>query len=200
MFDATWWADDQESEDIEGNIDTSSFPSKQSLYDENRMLMNYEPEYIIGTCMIENLTDGFPITPDKPRTYAMSLTAEGNGDVATFFNDRSVSVAICSDRMIYYGDILSVVIGDAKMASDTWGPCTFVIALPNVHTPNQPDGYRYDEIQRKLALFTRRFEPNGITVISVAPPSKNISPVDGGYFCIHYDYFVFYTEYFPAIA
>lgn len=205
VFDATWWADDQESEDIEGNIDTSSlltahvfevedsdgykiretielspiftgenmetvyalwealgndvasFPSEQSLRDENRMLTNYELEYIIGTCMIENLTDGFPITPDKPRTYAMSLTAEGDGDVATLFNDRSVSVVMCSDQMVYYSDILSVAIGDAKMVSDTWGPYTFVIVLPNMHTPSQPDGYRYDKIQ--VALDFNTYDP-----------------------------------------
>lgn len=137
--------------------DTSSFPSKQSLCDENSMLMNYELEYIIGTCMIENLTDGFSITPDQPRSYAMSLTAEGNGDAATLFNNRSVSAVIYSDKMIYYSDILSVMIGDTKMVSDTWGPCTFVIALPNTHTPNQPDGYRYDEIQ--IAFDFNAYDP-----------------------------------------
>lgn len=139
--------------------DTSSFPSKQSLCDENSMLMNHELEYIIGTCMIENLTDGFPITPDQPRSYAISLTAEGNGDTATLFNNRSVSAVIYSDKMIYYSDILSVMIGDTKMVSDTWGPCTFVIALPNTHAPNQPDGYRYDEIQ--IAFDFNAYDPYG---------------------------------------
>ena len=137
--------------------DVSSFPGKQSLRNENRMLTNYELEYVVGTCMIENLTDGFSITPDKPRSYAMSFTAEGNGDTATLFNDRSVSVAIRSDRMVYDSDTLSVLIGDARMTSDTWGPCTFVIALPNTHTPNQPDGYRYDEIQ--IAFDFNTYDP-----------------------------------------
>lgn len=132
--------------EVLGN-DASSFPSEESLLNENRMLTSYQLEYIVGTCMIENLTDGFSFTPDSPRAYAMSFTAEGNGDTATLFNDRSVSMVMYSDRMVYDSKNFSVAIGDARMVSDTWGPCTFVIALPNTHTPNQPDGYRYDEIQ-----------------------------------------------------
>ncbi|MCM1156766.1 MAG: hypothetical protein NC314_11540 [Roseburia sp.] len=128
--------------------DVASFPSKESIRNSNLMLTNYQLEYVVGTYMVENLTDGFPITSDNPRTYAKSLTAEGNSVPATFFNNRSVSVVMYSSGMKYYGDnLFATVIGDARMTSDTWGPRTFVIALPNEFTPNQPDGYRYDEIQ-----------------------------------------------------
>lgn len=127
--------------------DMTEFPSKESLRNENRMLTNYQLEYVVGTYTIENLTDGFSITPDNPRGYTRALTAEGNSNAATFFNNRSVSVVAYSSSIKYYSDIFAVVIGDPKMTSDIWGPRTFVIALPNAYTPNQPDGYCYDEIQ-----------------------------------------------------
>jgi len=127
--------------------DITSFPSKESLQNENRTLTNYELEYVVGTYMVENLTDGFHITSDNPRTYIKSLTAEGHENAATLFNDQSVSVVAYSDGVSYYADAFAAVLSEARMTSDTWGPCSFVVALPNTSTPNQPNGYRYDDIQ-----------------------------------------------------
>lgn len=127
--------------------DIATFPSKESMCNENRELTNFELEYIVGTYTVENLTEGFSITSDNPRTYAKSLIARGNGRVETLFNNRSVSVVMYSNDTRYYSDIFAVAIGEARMTSDSWGPRSFIIALPNEHTPNQPDGYRYDEIQ-----------------------------------------------------
>lgn len=82
----------------------TSFPSKESLRNENHTLMNYELEYVVGTYTVENLTDGFHITSDNPRTYIKSLTAEGHENAATLFNDQSVSVVAYSDGVSYYAD------------------------------------------------------------------------------------------------
>lgn len=141
--------------------DMADFPSEESLYSTSPS-MRYardadscnDLEYIIGTYMIENLTDGFPITPDSPRTYVRALHAEQvstddedhDANAANSFNFRSVSVAMHSDGAAYYGEQDAVVLDKAKMVSDAWGPACFVIALPNGATPNRPNGYRYDKI------------------------------------------------------
>lgn len=127
--------------------DVESFPSKKSICDQKRALSNYQLEYVVGTCMIENLTEGFSFTSDSPRSYGMSLTAKGHDGTDAFFTNSSVSAVAYSNGIKYYSDISSVKISDVKLTADAWGPYTFVIALPNAYTPNQPNGYRYDEIQ-----------------------------------------------------
>lgn len=113
--------------------DVADFPSEESLYGASYLLRDARDtcgcnklEYIIGTYMIENLTEGFPITPDNPRTYAGQLATK---HVSTTDQEHD-----------------AVIFGKATMDSDIWGPCTFFVALPNGTTPNRPDGYRYDKI------------------------------------------------------
>lgn len=137
--------------------DISSFPSEDSLYDKSYLLREMrdtgELEYIIGTYAIENLTVGFPITPDSPRNYdgilftkqVSAFDNEHDGNASTFINVRSVSMVAYSDGIVYYGEKNSTVMSRARMYSNTWGPCAFIIALPNTSTPNLPDGYRYDK-------------------------------------------------------
>lgn len=140
--------------------DTSSFPSEESLYNTSYLLREMrdsfgcnELEYIIGTYALENLTDGFPITSDNPRSYQGALSTkqvsafdeEHDSNASHFINVRSVSVVMYLDGATYYGEGNSTILSKAKMYSDTWGPCAFIIALPNGSTPNLPDGYRYDK-------------------------------------------------------
>lgn len=141
--------------------DVADFPNEESLYGASHS-MEYardvdscsNMEYIIGTYKIENLTDGFPITPDNLRTYVRALYAEQvtagdnehDANAANSFNLRSVSAVINADGIVCYGEQDAVVIGNLKMTSDTWGPVCFVIALPNGATPNRPNGYCYDKI------------------------------------------------------
>ena len=153
--------------------DVASFPSEKSLYDKNYLLRDARDsascnklEYIIGTYMIENRTDGFPITPDNPRTYSSRLAAqrvsafdeEHDGTAADFFNWRYVSVVMYSNGAVYYDEEDAgnheVILGVPKMESDLWGPRTFVIALPNGNTPNRPDGYRYDKIRLQFGCLS----------------------------------------------
>lgn len=141
--------------------DVADFPSEESLYDTSYLLRDARDtcscnklEYIIGTYMIENLTDGFPITADNPRTYAGQLATkripttdqEHDATAANFFNVRSVVTVMEPDHAVCYGEQDVVIFGKATMDSDVWGPRAFVIALPNGATPNRPDGYRYDKI------------------------------------------------------
>ncbi|MDE6318619.1 MAG: hypothetical protein K2M22_02685 [Lachnospiraceae bacterium] len=137
--------------------DIASFPSKESLYSKNCLLRYQrdtgELEYIIGTYTIENLTDGFPITSDNPRTYYRGLYAEEiyyddnyDSTAAEFFNRRNVSVCMYSDGMSYYGENQAATIGIPRMVSNTWGPVCVVVALPNQTTPKQPHGYDYSGI------------------------------------------------------
>lgn len=152
--------------------DAASFPDEDSLYDKNYLLRDARDsascdklEYIVGTYMIENLTDGFPITPDSPRVYSSRLAAkqvpafdeEHDGTAASVFNDRYVIVAMYPDGAVYYDEEdagnSGVMLGISEMESDTCGPYTFIIALPNGTTPNRPDGYRYDEIQLQFGCL-----------------------------------------------
>ncbi len=156
--------------------DTSSFPSEESLYNTSYLLREMrdsfgcnELEYIIGTYALENLTDGFPITSDNPRSYQGALSTkqvsafdeEHDSNASHFINVRSVSVVMYLDGATYYGEGNSTILSKAKMYSDTWGPCTFIIALPNGSTPNLPDGYRYDKtlILSTGMCFTDEYDP-----------------------------------------
>lgn len=156
--------------------DTSSFPSEESLYNTSYLLREMrdsfgcnELEYIIGTYALENLTDGFPITSDNPRSYQGALSTkqvsafdeEHDSNASHFINVRSVSVVMYLDGATYYGEGNSTILSKAKMYSDTWGPCAFIIALPNGSTPNLPDGYRYDKtlILSTGMYFTDEYDP-----------------------------------------
>lgn len=146
--------------------DAASFPDEDSLYDKNYLLRDARDsascdklEYIVGTYTIENLTDGFSVTPDSPRIYSSRLVAkqvsafdeDHDGTAASVFNDRYVIVVMYPGGATYYDEEdagnSGVMLGISKMESDIWGPYTFIIALPNGATPNRPNGYRYDEIQ-----------------------------------------------------
>ena len=81
------------------------------------------------------------------------LQADDTSDVATFFNYRCVTAVVYSDGITRYdGKDTVAVIGNATMTSETWGPHTFIITLPNKTSPNQPNGYRYDEMEIKFGV------------------------------------------------
>lgn len=143
--------------------DVASFPSEGKIYDNSYLIRSSRDqdscdklEYIIGTFAIENLTDGFSITPDNPRSYFGRLQGEyiyssderfddNDGNAANFINVRSVSMVMYDNGPTYYGEGNFAIMSNPKMTSDTWGPVCFVIAVPNGATPNRPDGYRYDK-------------------------------------------------------
>lgn len=142
--------------------DTDSFPSEDTLYDASHSIEYARDadscdklEYIIGIYTIENLTDGFPITSDNPRTYIGSIHAEQvftddeehDANASNSFNLRSVFVTMYPDGASYYAEQDANILAKAKMSSDVWGPTCFIIVLPNGTTPNRPDGYRYDKIR-----------------------------------------------------
>lgn len=148
--------------------DVADFPSEESLYGASWVLRNMRDsysydklEYVIGTYMVENLTEGFPITPDKPRNFDRHLIVEHiptlddeqDDDAAAIFRDSLVSMVMYQNGATYYGDPGAVTVGKPKMVSDVWGPNVFVIALPNGATPNRPNGYRYDKVKIKLNLY-----------------------------------------------
>lgn len=143
--------------------DIAFFPSKEKIYDSSYLIRSSRNqdscdklEYIIGTFAIENLTDGFSITPDNPREYFGKLHGEyilssdersddNDGNAANLLNVRSVSMAMYDNDPTYYGEGNFAIMSNPKMISDAWGPVCFVIAVPNGATPNRPDGYRYDK-------------------------------------------------------
>lgn len=161
--------------------DVADFPSKEELYDISWVFKNMrdrlgcnELEYIIGTYTVENLTNGFSITPDNPRSYDRRLLTErvlayDNEHDATatdFFGSSLVSVVMYPEGATYYSDPEPVVIGKPKMTSDIWGPCAFIIALPNGRTPNQPDGYRYDKVG--ITIGNKGYGDSGYDVFELA--------------------------------
>lgn len=129
--------------------DLADFPSKDSFIEANHALRGWNKfEYIIGTFSIENITDGFPIASNNQREYNGILKAEDNeNNAADQFNITSASATVYPNgSTTYYKSDFRVFVGKTKLTSDTWGPNAFVIALPNKYTPNEPDGYRYDEL------------------------------------------------------
>lgn len=150
--------------------DVAYFPSEESLYGTSHPMRDMRDnfscdklEYLIGTYMIENLTDGFPITPDNPRKYSAVLWAESSDSAATILTRRSVTAAVHSDSATYYeNDDGIIMICESKMYSNVWGPVTFIVAFPNGSTPNQPGGYRYDEatISFRGNVYSQRLDTN----------------------------------------
>lgn len=136
--------------------DIEIFPSYESMFDPGHRDSCDRLEYIIGTYMVENLTDGFSIVADNPRSYDGVLVPIEDGDTpaiykeytATHFRYDVVTMVPYSNKIAYYssGTKNAGLVCDVKMESDTWGPCAFIMAVPNCSTPNQPDGYRYDEL------------------------------------------------------
>lgn len=136
--------------------DIEIFPSYESMFDPGHRDSCDRLEYIIGTYMVENLTDGFSIVADNPRSYKGVLVPIEDGDTpaiyeeyaATHFRYDVVTMVPYSNKIAYYssGTKNAGLVCDVKMESDTWGPCAFIMAVPNCSTPNQPDGYRYDEL------------------------------------------------------
>lgn len=136
--------------------DIAIFPSQESFYDAKHMGDFDAMEYIIGTYMVENLTDGFAITPNNPRSYDGVLAPMEDSSVHGWYKEESANyfrysavtmVSYTNGTKYYKGTNYAGTISRAKMDSDTWGPRTFIMAIPNVSTPNQPEGYRYDELQ-----------------------------------------------------
>lgn len=160
----------------------ASFPSRESIYEASHQLRYVRNacscnmlEYVIGTFELENLTTGFSIAPDNARSYIGTLKADGDGETPTLFNNDSVSVVAYSSSMKHYGDGFMVQIGNAKMESNTWGPRAFVIALPNTSTPNQPDGYRYDEIQITFIINTNGYyDPSNCATFELKYYTKEV--------------------------
>lgn len=136
--------------------DIAIFPSYESMFDSDHRDNCDRLEYVIGTYMVENLTDGFSIVADNPRSYDGVLIPIEDGktpaqykeDAANHFRYDVVTMVSYSDEVIYYGSSTKSagLVCDVKMESDTWGPRTFIMAVPNCSIPNRPDGYRYDNL------------------------------------------------------
>lgn len=136
--------------------DIAIFPSYESMFDSGHSDNCDRLEYIIGTYAVENLTDGFPIMADNPRSYEGVLIPIEDGKTpaqykeyaATHFRYDVVTMASYSNEVAYYASSTKSagLVCDVIMESDTWGPCTFIMAAPNCSTPNQPNGHRYDKL------------------------------------------------------
>lgn len=96
--------------------DIEIFPSYESMFDSGHRDSCDRLEYIIGTYMVENLTDGFSIVADNPRNYDGVLIPIEDGktpaqykeEAATHFRYDVVTMASYSNKVAYYG-------GSAKM-------------------------------------------------------------------------------------
>ena len=95
--------------------------------------------YCMGTVSIKNITNGFSITSDKPRSIdaALNWTIEVDNP-SNYFNK-----ATCIGRTFYSSkteDHASCVVVRPEMKSDYWGPVSFVLMAPENFSPNYPEG------------------------------------------------------------
>lgn len=98
--------------------------------------------YSVGQIEFKNITDGWDITEDNPRTIQYSLGAEvysGNGE------SRTITYSILG-RTIYSTssvDRVGGVMVSPKMVKNTWGPAPFVLIAAEEFSPNYPNGGYY---------------------------------------------------------
>lgn len=140
--------------------DIAIFPSSESMFDASHRDSCDRLEYVIGTYMVENLTNGFSIVPDNPRSYTGLLVPLEDGKTpaqykeaaANHFKYDNVTMVSYANKVVYYDSSIknAGLISDVKMESDIWGPRAFIMAVPNCSIPNQPDGYRYDKLTLML--------------------------------------------------
>lgn len=109
--------------------------------------------YCVGEVSVRNVTDGWSISEDQPKSIGAYLAWEMD---LHGLKDVSGSGDITSIGRIYYSDGYDDnggnVIVSPKMTSDSWGPAAFILMAPENITPNSPDGLYYERMTEEGVL------------------------------------------------
>jgi len=143
---ATWEALGGDADDI---------PVREECYNWDSQLQRASErcgfsgaQYIVGSWEILNHTEGFDITPNNSRSFALGIYMEpdDNGLQPGVYENIS---HISTTAYTFFGDGLmknkssmgTLSFGYASMDSNQWGPTLFIIVLPDKVAPNLPNGY-----------------------------------------------------------
>lgn len=95
--------------------------------------------YVLGECTIENITDGWHASTEKPISTNLGLGFRSEEKLS----DMYVSYGCQGLLEVFYSEPkfdFNVGSVSPKMTSDKWGPVRFVLAAPEYFTPNYPYG------------------------------------------------------------
>ncbi len=102
--------------------------------------------YCVGSFQIKNITDGWDITSDQPRSISVPVSCgsyDGNG------HSKSGYVGLTASRVFYSNSTETYVGGllfSPKLKSNNWGPVPFVAITSELFSPNTPDGGYFDYV------------------------------------------------------
>lgn len=108
--------------------------------------------YVLGTVSIENITEGWHFSADKPGDVEVFLplqTAAGDTNYRGGITYSLCKVFFSNGSRVYATRGLDVPV---SMTSDYWGPVGFVLGIADYLSPATPNGTAYD-IMRDGALI-----------------------------------------------
>ena len=116
--------------------------------------------YCIGTVTYKNVTDGWNVTKENPRSMPSSLIWWYDLKVTIDFSNGGIDGDGFGIGRIYYSnksvDKIDGVRAEPSIESNTWGPASFIIMAPENFTPNCPEGQCYEAM--KKGVFNRYAE------------------------------------------
>lgn len=108
--------------------------------------------YLLGTITLKNVTEGWPITKDRPVdvTSVWFLLQSDAKRYTEYRDEREYSIF----KIFYKTPKVTSGIGDLypHMTGDKWGPVGFVVGIPEYFSPNTPYGTSQD-ILADAALY-----------------------------------------------
>ena len=128
---------------------------KSLQYGEDSLPFSYEMNdmyYCMGSITIKNITEGWSITEDNPRSYDTHLscmhqagespgcrifTQEQRDNRSSYYGAYAIGRIFYSDSVEDNADGVDI---RAKLDSDKWGPVSFILMTPENFSPKYPDG------------------------------------------------------------
>lgn len=104
--------------------------------------------YCVGSVSVKNTTEGWDITSSDYRTFEMLF------EFVTEQNDYRVATNSMG-RIFYsseYRDYHSGIRINPKLEGNNWGPCSFMIVMPETFSPNSPNGSVYNDLLNKTGF------------------------------------------------
>lgn len=162
---------------INGGFDSKIITSMTDMY------------YCMGTITVKNVTDGWNITSDNPRSpFSLGIGLGlfryddiGRESYDTAWRAFSAGRVFYTDEEKYYADS---ALARPKMTSNTWGPVPFILMAPENIVPAYPEGEYKDSIltggleicQQGYSLLSQKnkdWTPEGDEVILIGMIGKD---------------------------
>jgi|GEM_PF-7072498 len=109
--------------------------------------------YCVGTIQIKNITDGWSIDSNNPRSPDLVLKCKSYKEYTKYAASEYLSFTA---GQLFAGDNSKQYIEGVRvsplMNSDYWGPVPFVLMAAENFSPNTPDGGYYDFVLNDLVI------------------------------------------------